>query len=28
VVVPIRFNNVPSEGPTEVQGLDRRKLLE
>jgi hypothetical protein len=28
VVVPIRFNNVPPEGASEVQTLDRRKLLE
>jgi hypothetical protein len=28
VVVPIRFNNVPSEGASEVTGLDHRKLVE
>jgi hypothetical protein len=28
LVVPIRFNNVPPEGASEVQTLDRRKLLE
>jgi hypothetical protein len=28
VVVPLRFNNVPPEGPSEVVDLDRAKLLE
>jgi hypothetical protein len=28
VVVPLRFNNVPPEGVSEVQTLDRRKVLE
>jgi hypothetical protein len=28
VVVPLRFNNVPAEGVSEVVNFDRRKLLE